>query len=70
MAITTDRGVVRLGIDAATLTAAARRAAGREKPTADEWKQYIGGTRHALREPTGLGQQAVSPTCTAPTAGR
>ena len=49
MAITTDRGVVRLGIDAATLTAAACRAAGREL-TADEWKQYVGGTPHALCE--------------------
>jgi WD40 repeat protein len=47
MAITTDRGVVRLGLDAATLTAAACRAAGREL-TADEWKQYIGGTPHRL----------------------
>jgi len=47
MAITTERGVVRLGIDAATLTAAACRAAGREL-TADEWKQYIGGTPRRL----------------------
>jgi serine/threonine protein kinase/DNA-binding SARP family transcriptional activator/WD40 repeat protein len=49
MAISTDRGVVRLGIDAATLTTAACRAAGREL-TDDEWNQYIGGTPHRLCE--------------------
>jgi serine/threonine protein kinase/DNA-binding SARP family transcriptional activator/WD40 repeat protein len=47
MAFSTDRGVVRLGIDAATLTDAACRAAGREL-TDEEWKQYIGGTPHQL----------------------
>jgi hypothetical protein len=47
MAISTDRGVIRLGIDAATLTAAACRAVGREL-TDDEWKQYVGGTPHTL----------------------
>jgi hypothetical protein len=48
MSISTDRGVVRLGIDAAILTTAACRAAGRE--LTDEWKQYIGGTPHRLCE--------------------
>jgi WD40 repeat protein len=43
MAISTDRGVVRLGIDAHTLATVACRAAARELTDA-EWKQYIGGT--------------------------
>jgi WD40 repeat protein len=47
MAITTALGVVRLAVDAASLTAAACRAAGRDL-TPDEWKQYIGGHPHPL----------------------
>jgi WD40 repeat protein len=42
IAITTDRGVARLSLDAAALRRAACRAAGRNL-TAEEWAQYVGG---------------------------
>jgi WD40 repeat protein len=47
IAITTDRGVARVALDAATLSRAACRAAGRNL-TAAEWKQYVGGEPHRL----------------------
>jgi WD40 repeat protein len=47
IAVTTDQGVQRFAIDAATLRAAACRAAGRDLTVA-EWRQYIGGRPHRL----------------------
>jgi WD40 repeat protein len=47
IAINTERGVSELAIDAGTLRTAACRAAGRNL-TAQEWRQYIGGTPRRL----------------------
>lgn len=47
IAVTTDRGVQRLAIDAPELRRAACRAAGRDL-TATEWAQYVGGEPHRL----------------------
>jgi WD40 repeat protein len=47
IAITTDRGVQRLSIDAVALSRAACRAAGRNLTTA-EWRQYVGGIPRRL----------------------
>lgn len=50
IAITTDRGVGRLAIDAAELSRAACRAAGRAL-TATEWAQHVGGRPHRICPP-------------------